>query len=54
MGLDIGPISFTFRVRTTADNVWDLIEGCWAVDVAERMTIAKVIEILEGEVNARQ
>ena len=35
-----------------SDNVWDLIEGCWAVDVAERMTIAKVIGILEGEVNA--
>lgn len=35
-----------------SDRVWEMIKGCWEVNPAQRMTITKVITILNEEVNA--
>ena len=35
-----------------SDWVWEVIEGCWEGNPAQRITIAEVVTILEAEVNA--
>lgn len=36
------------------DRVWEMIKGCWKVDLAKRRTIDEVITVLEAEANGEK
>ena len=37
--------------RHLSDGIWGMIEGCWSSDLLQRMTITKVIAVLEAELD---